>query len=181
MPVLVEGIVEEPPTGFASDRGPFPTELSEDRPISGTEMPPIPVCGLSIRRLWSDCGRLFCGDTLMPPTFTLKSPAKILEAEPKEAATTRKKTTSAFVARSSQFTKAPRRADLSSVCARPLTSRKSGTSKFSDGSIEENAKKSDSEPSSGGILWPRAADAFEEISVDVPYTAPESYPEENTQ
>ena len=181
MPVLVEGITGPPPRFLESERGPLPKELSEDRPISGTEMLPIPACGLSIRRLWSDCGRLFCGDTLMPPTFTLKSPAKILEAEPKEAATTRKKTTSAFVARSSQFTKAPRRADLSSVCARPLTSRKSGTSKFSDGSIEENAKKSDSEPSSGGILWPRAADAFEEISVDVPYTAPESYPEENTQ
>ena len=97
MPVLVEGISGPPPRFLESERGPFPKELSDERPISGIVI--LPVCGLSIRRLWSDCGRLFCGDTLMPLTFTLKSPAKILEAEPNEAAT-RKKTTSAFVARS---------------------------------------------------------------------------------
>ena len=51
MPVLVEGtMVEEPLRGFASERGPFPKELSEERPpISGTEI--LPVCGLSARRL----------------------------------------------------------------------------------------------------------------------------------
>lgn len=104
MPVLVvEGFTGPPPRFLESESAEAPPwELSERRPTSGTEIFPRFVWGLSNRRPWSESGRLFCGATLMPPTFTLKSPAGAVEAVPTTPARSTK-TISAYVARSSSL------------------------------------------------------------------------------
>ena len=104
MPVLVvEGFTGPPPRFLESESAEAPPwELSERRPTSGIEIFPRFVWGLSNRRPWSESGRLFCGATLMPPTFTLKSPAGAVEAVPTTPARSIK-TISAYVTRSSDL------------------------------------------------------------------------------